>query len=81
MIQYTNDTYSDTLKICQTFPDLQLVQTLKYEPYLADPLTELLQRRALLNRKIGHIFFWHLRCELLSQTLNIVRFGLVLEAH
>ena len=46
---------------------LQLVQTLKYEPYLANPLTELLLRRALLNRKIGHIFFWHLRCELLSQ--------------
>ena len=60
---------------------LQLVQTLKYEPYLANPLTEFLLRRALLNRKIGHIFFWHLRCELLSQTLNIVRFGLVMEAY
>ena len=59
---------------------LQLVQTLKYEPYLANPLTEFLLRRALLNRKIGHIFFWHLRCELLSQTYPNVRFGLVLEA-
>ena len=49
---------------------LQLVQTLKYEPYLANPLTELLLRRALLNRKIGHIFFWHLRCELLSQVVQ-----------
>ena len=59
---------------------LQLVQTLKYEPYLDNPLSRLLLRRALLNRKIGHIFFWHLRCELHSQSYPIVRFGLLLEA-
>ena len=54
---------------------LQLVQTLKYEPYLENPLTRLLLKRALLNRKIGHIFFWHLRCELHSQSFPIVRYS------
>ena len=29
---------------------LQLVQTLKYEPYLDNPLAQLLLKRALLNR-------------------------------
>ena len=43
------------------------------------PLARLLLRRALLNRKIGHFFFWHLRSELQSQSLT-VRFGLLLEA-
>lgn len=57
---------------------LQLVQTLKYEPYLNSPLSHLLLRRALLNRKIGHFFFWHLKSELQTQAL-IVRFGLLLE--
>ena len=64
---------------------LQLVQTLKYEPYLDNSLSHLLLRRALLNRKIGHFFFWHLKCELQSQsacagTQLHIRFGLLLEA-
>ncbi len=59
---------------------MQLVQTLKYEPYRNSPLAHLLLRRALLNRKIGHFFFWHLRSELTSPWL-IVRFGLLLEAY
>ena len=42
-------------------------------------LSRLLLRRALLYRKIGHFFFWHLRSELQSQSLT-VRFGLLLEA-
>ena len=46
---------------------------------LCSPLSRLLLRRALLNRKIGHFFFWHLRSELQSQSLT-VRFGLLLEA-
>ncbi len=58
---------------------LQLVQTLKYEPYLNNPLSQLLLRRALLNRKIGHFFFWHLRSELHLPSV-VVRFGLLLEA-
>ena len=58
---------------------LQLVQTLKYEPYLDNPLSNLLLRRALLNKKIGHFFFWHLKAELHSQAVW-VRFGLLLES-
>jgi len=59
---------------------LQLVQTLKYEPYLDNPLAQMLLRRALLNRKIGHFFFWHLKSEISSPNL-FVRFGLILEAY
>lgn len=58
---------------------LQLVQTLKYEQYLDNPLSKLLLRRSLLNRKIGHFFFWHLKSEMSSPS-HIVRFGLLLEA-
>ena len=59
---------------------LQLVQTLKYEPYLDNQLSRMLMRRALLNRKIGHFFFWHLKSEISSPNL-VVRFGLLLEAY
>ncbi|XP_059092638.1 phosphatidylinositol 4,5-bisphosphate 3-kinase catalytic subunit alpha isoform-like [Tigriopus californicus] len=59
---------------------LQLVQTLKYEPYLSNALSDLLLSRALLNRKIGHFFFWHLKAELYDQSL-VNRFGLLLEAY
>lgn len=59
---------------------LQLVQTLKYEPYLSNALSDLLLTRALLNRKIGHFFFWHLKAELYDQSL-VNRFGLLLEAY
>lgn len=59
---------------------LQLVQTLKYEPYLDNQLSRMLLRRALLNRKIGHFFFWHLKSEISSPNLEI-RFGLLLEAY
>jgi len=58
---------------------LQLVQTLKYEQYLDNPLSKLLLKRALLNRKIGHFFFWHLKSEMSSPS-HIFRFGLLLEA-
>ena len=40
----------------------------------------MLLRRALLNRKIGHFFFWHLKSEISSPNL-FVRFGLILEAY
>lgn len=59
---------------------LQLVQTLKYEPYLDNALSRLLLRRVLLNRKMGHYFFWHVKSELQSQSLSL-RFGLILEAY
>ena len=58
---------------------MQLVQTLKFEPYLDNPLSHLLLRRSLLNKKIGHFFFWHLKSEMSTPSLT-VRFGLLLEA-
>ena len=42
---------------------LQLVQVLKFEPYLDCALGQFLLRRSLRNRTIGHFFFWHLRWE------------------
>ncbi len=59
---------------------LQLVQTLKYEPYLDNPLARLLLKRVLLNRKMGHFFFWHVKSELQNQAL-FLKFGLILEAY
>lgn len=58
---------------------LQLVQVLKYEPYLDNDLARFLLKRALLNRKIGHFFFWHLKSEMHDLSIA-VRFGLLLEA-
>ena len=40
---------------------LQLVQALKFEPYLDCPLAEFLLRRGLANRYVGHYLFWHMR--------------------
>lgn len=58
---------------------LQLVQVLKYEPYLDNPLGKFLLRRALLNYSIGHYFFWHLKAEMHDQSVAF-KFGLLLEA-
>lgn len=59
---------------------LQLVQALKYEPYLDCALGQFLLRRALQNKVIGHFLFWHLRSEMhLPQVW--VRYGLMLEAY
>ncbi|TMS01226.1 Phosphatidylinositol 4,5-bisphosphate 3-kinase catalytic subunit alpha isoform [Larimichthys crocea] len=40
---------------------LQLVQVLKYEMYLDNPLARFLIKKALTNQRIGHFFFWHLK--------------------
>jgi len=58
---------------------MQLVQTLKYEPYLDNPLSHLLLRRSLLNKKIGHFFFWHLKSEMSNPSV-MIRYGMLLEA-
>ncbi|KAH8038387.1 hypothetical protein HPB51_001501 [Rhipicephalus microplus] len=57
---------------------LQLVQVLKYEPYLENDLGKFLIRRSLLNYNIGHFFFWHLKSEMHDPSVA-VRFGLLLE--
>ncbi|KAI3375935.1 hypothetical protein L3Q82_016346, partial [Scortum barcoo] len=63
---------------------LQLVQVLKYEMYLDNPLARFLIKKALTNQRIGHFFFWHLkeavlRSEMHNKTVSR-RFGLLLEA-
>ncbi|CAG7732141.1 unnamed protein product [Allacma fusca] len=60
---------------------LQLVQSLKYEPYLQSTLIMFLLRRALNNRLIGHYFFWHLRSEISGKSWLDMRFSLILEAY
>ncbi|KAM7311039.1 phosphatidylinositol 4,5-bisphosphate 3-kinase catalytic subunit alpha isoform [Ixodes scapularis] len=57
---------------------LQLVQVLKYEPYLDNDLGKFLIKRSLLNYNIGHFFFWHLKSEMHDPSVA-VRFGLLLE--
>lgn len=59
---------------------LQLVQVLKYEPYLDCDLTSFLLERALSNKRIGHFLFWHLRSEMHVSSVSL-RFGLILEAY
>ncbi|UYV66255.1 PIK3CA [Cordylochernes scorpioides] len=59
---------------------LQLVQMLKYEPYLDNDLAKFLLKRSLLNKKIGHFFFWHLKAEMHDPAVT-TKFGLLLEAY
>jgi len=59
---------------------ISLVQVLKYEPFLDNDLSKFLLKRALRNQRIGHIFFWLLRSELVI-TSNWTRFGLLIEAY
>ncbi|XP_075459685.1 phosphatidylinositol 4,5-bisphosphate 3-kinase catalytic subunit delta isoform [Ascaphus truei] len=65
-------------ELCQYL--LQLVQILKYESYLDCALTKFLLERAMVNRKIGHFLFWHLRSEMQVPAVAL-RFGLILEAY
>ena len=59
---------------------LQLVQALKYEPYIDCALARFLLKRALNNRILGHQFFWYLSSEMEDPSVS-VRFGLMLEAY
>uniref|UniRef100_A0A8C9F6F4 phosphatidylinositol-4,5-bisphosphate 3-kinase n=1 Tax=Pavo cristatus TaxID=9049 RepID=A0A8C9F6F4_PAVCR len=59
---------------------LQLVQVLKYEPFLDCALSRFLLERALANRRIGQMLFWHLRSEIHIPAVS-VQFGLILEAY
>ena len=58
---------------------LQLVQVLKKESYFDNELSKLLLNRALINQRIGHFFFWHLKSEM-YEPLNWLRSGILLEA-
>lgn len=59
---------------------LQLVQVLKYEPFLDCALSRFLLERAHANRRIGQFLFWHLRSEMHVPATS-VQFGLILEAY
>ncbi|XP_019402039.1 PREDICTED: phosphatidylinositol 4,5-bisphosphate 3-kinase catalytic subunit alpha isoform-like, partial [Crocodylus porosus] len=59
---------------------IQLVQVLKYEPYLDNLLVRFLLKKALTNQRIGHFFFWHLKSEMHNRVVR-QRFGLLLESY
>lgn len=59
---------------------LQLVQVLKYEPFLDCALSRFLLEKAMANRRIGQMLFWHLRSEMHVPAVA-VQFGVILEAY
>lgn len=59
---------------------LQLIQALRYEPYLDCALSRFLLRRAVQSpSQLGHFFFWYLKSEL-HNAETFERNGLLLEA-
>uniref|UniRef100_H3C5K7 Si:rp71-17i16.5 n=1 Tax=Tetraodon nigroviridis TaxID=99883 RepID=H3C5K7_TETNG len=60
---------------------LQLVQTLKVEPYHDSFLARYLIRRALSSKRIGHFFFWYTRSEVAGCPYFRQRMAVVLEAY
>ncbi|KAG8135936.1 putative Phosphatidylinositol-45-bisphosphate 3-kinase catalytic subunit beta isoform protein [Naja naja] len=59
---------------------LQLVQVLKYEAFLDTALSRFLLEKALANRRIGQMLFWHLRSEMHIPAVSL-QFGVILEAY
>ncbi|XP_056588424.1 phosphatidylinositol 4,5-bisphosphate 3-kinase catalytic subunit gamma isoform isoform X1 [Triplophysa dalaica] len=60
---------------------LQLVQTLKVEPYHNSCLAQFLLSRALRSKRIGHFFFWYLRSEVAGCPFFRQRMAVILEAY
>ncbi|XP_067303388.1 phosphatidylinositol 4,5-bisphosphate 3-kinase catalytic subunit gamma isoform [Pseudorasbora parva] len=60
---------------------LQLVQTLKVEPYHDSCLARFLLKRALRSSRIGHFFFWYLRSEVAGCPFFRQRMAVILEAY
>ncbi|KAM9343996.1 phosphatidylinositol 4,5-bisphosphate 3-kinase catalytic subunit gamma isoform 2-T2 [Pholidichthys leucotaenia] len=60
---------------------LQLVQTLKVEPYHDSFLARFLIRRALRSKRIGHFFFWYVRSEVAGCPYFRQRMAVILEAY
>uniref|UniRef100_A0A673LAF2 phosphatidylinositol 3-kinase n=1 Tax=Sinocyclocheilus rhinocerous TaxID=307959 RepID=A0A673LAF2_9TELE len=60
---------------------LQLVQTLKVEPYHDSCLARFLLKRALRSKWIGHFFFWYLRSEVAGCPFFRQRMAVILEAY
>ena len=58
---------------------LQLIQALKYEKNIDNPLSRFLLEQAITHPiTVGHEFFWHLRAEMFNPDVQ-KRFGLYLE--
>ena len=58
---------------------LQLVQALKYEKNIDNPLARFLLEQAIMHPiTVGHEFFWHLRAEMFNANVQR-KFGLYLE--
>ncbi|XP_029013301.1 phosphatidylinositol 4,5-bisphosphate 3-kinase catalytic subunit gamma isoform [Betta splendens] len=60
---------------------LQLVQTLKVEPYHDSFLSRYLIQRALRSKRIGHFFFWYVRSEVAGCQYFRQRMAVILEAY
>ncbi|RVE70207.1 hypothetical protein OJAV_G00062170 [Oryzias javanicus] len=60
---------------------LQLVQTLKVEPFHDSFLARYLIQRALRSKRIGHFFFWFVRSEVVSSLYFRERMAVILEAY
>ncbi|CAK6955169.1 phosphatidylinositol 4%2C5-bisphosphate 3-kinase catalytic subunit gamma isoform [Scomber scombrus] len=60
---------------------LQLVQTLKVEPYHDSYLARYLIQRALGSKRIGHFFFWYVRSEVEGCPYFRQRMAVILEAY
>ncbi|XP_023812142.1 phosphatidylinositol 4,5-bisphosphate 3-kinase catalytic subunit gamma isoform [Oryzias latipes] len=60
---------------------LQLVQTLKVEPFHDSFLARYLIQRALRSKRIGHFFFWFVRSEVVSGQYFRERMAVILEAY
>lgn len=60
---------------------LQLVQTLKVEPYHDSFLAQFLIQRALRSKRIGHFFFWYVRSEVAGCLYFRQRMAVILEAY
>uniref|UniRef100_A0A674NP13 phosphatidylinositol 3-kinase n=1 Tax=Takifugu rubripes TaxID=31033 RepID=A0A674NP13_TAKRU len=60
---------------------LQLVQTLKVEPYHDSFLARYLVRRALRSKRVGHFFFWYTRSEVTGCPYFRQRMAVILEAY
>jgi hypothetical protein len=61
---------------------LQLIQQLKYEPYMDSALARFLLRRAVKSRRyIGHLLFWQLEAEISTRTAVASRYRALLQVY
>eukprot|EP00835_Amoeboradix_gromovi_P001644 NODE_80_length_22829_cov_0.188121.p1 type:complete len:1735 gc:universal NODE_80_length_22829_cov_0.188121:22262-17058(-) len=59
---------------------LQLTQALKYEPRLDSELARFLLKRSVLNKSIGHAFFWYLKADIHRPDVSTL-FAILIECY